>query len=358
MSKKDTNVIKALAIILVYVHHLFYEVSDIKQMTIVYGLLAPDYTALNIWAFLAKVGVSVFVFLTGYGTAKSEKEKGAECVAVMASAAMNRYVKLLLSFQFVFILFMIPTFVKGNWNSIYDGDSLLADVFYCAIDFFGLANVASTATYNGTWWYMSLALMLIAVLPFLIYLCRRYGFLLLILEFFLIRFLKVDFTFAWYMLPAVTGVYFAEKGYYGKLKDLFSAGSVPKKVSVIVLLLFGLCVFLNLRLFIESELWDVIETVLVIMFCGFTCLTISKVPVLGTVLEFVGKHSLNMFLTHTFICNFWFREHIYAFRYPALIVLMLLFETVVISVVIEQIKKWIRFERFAALVCEKCMMLF
>lgn len=353
-------------------------------MPIIYGILAPNYAVLNIYGFLAKAGVAVFVFLTGYGTAKSVKEKGrigavsnteqrSACgqktllrevsteggfaeqynISVMASAAMSRYVKLLLSFQFVFIIFIIPGLVKGSLNNIYNGGSLLINLFYCGIDFLGLANVAATATYNGTWWYMSLALMLIAILPFVIYACRRYGFLMLILVFFMTRYLLTDFTFAWYMFSAVAGVFMAQRECYEKLKDSFNTMAIWKKITVIALLLFGLGVLLELRLFIKAELWDVIEAALAILFCALSCLTISKVPVLGTILEFVGRHSMNMFLTHTFIYYFWFRNHIYSFKYPALMLLVLIVETVSISVVLEQIKKWIRFDRFTSFVCKK-----
>lgn len=69
-----------------------------------------------------------------------------------------------------------------------------------------------------------------------------------------------------------------------------------------------------------------------------------KIPALiSYLLEFVGKHSMNIFLFHTFIYYYWFRDFIYASRNPMVIYLLLLLICLLISVGIELLKKIIRF---------------
>ncbi len=56
-------------------------------------------------------------------------------------------------------------------------------------------------------------------------------------------------------------------------------------------------------------------------------------------LAFLGRHSMNMFLTHTFIRGSWYHNFIYGFKYAWLDTLVLLVITVLLSICIEYLKK-------------------
>ena len=58
-----------------------------------------------------------------------------------------------------------------------------------------------------------------------------------------------------------------------------------------------------------------------------------------TVMSFFGKHSMNIFLFHTFIFGYWFKDFIYSSRNPFIIFFLLLGICVIISLILEQIKK-------------------
>lgn len=62
------------------------------------------------------------------------------------------------------------------------------------------------------------------------------------------------------------------------------------------------------------------------------------------VLAFLGKHSFNIFLFHTFIYAYYWQELIFWSRNPILIFLTLLTVCIVISVFIEKLKKRIYFD--------------
>ena len=66
----------------------------------------------------------------------------------------------------------------------------------------------------------------------------------------------------------------------------------------------------------------------------------SLPAVLSKGLVFLGKHSMNIFLFHTFIFYFWFRDFVYASRNPLIIFLTLLVVCVIISMLLEQVKKY------------------
>lgn len=61
------------------------------------------------------------------------------------------------------------------------------------------------------------------------------------------------------------------------------------------------------------------------------------------VLRYLGKHSMNMYLVHTFIFAYFFKEFIYGFKYPVLIFLALLATSLLTSIVVEQLKRITRY---------------
>ncbi len=59
-------------------------------------------------------------------------------------------------------------------------------------------------------------------------------------------------------------------------------------------------------------------------------------------LTFLGKHSFNIFLFHTFIYAYYFHDIIFWSRNPVFIVLTLLGVCIIISLFIDQLKKLLR----------------
>ena len=60
-------------------------------------------------------------------------------------------------------------------------------------------------------------------------------------------------------------------------------------------------------------------------------------------MQYVGKHSMNMFLTHTFIFGYFFHDFIYGFKFPILIFLALFATSLLLSIGIEFVKTRIGF---------------
>lgn len=101
-SKRDTNILKGIAILLMYVHHLFYS-ADTRGMELVNFWLLPEGRVIAI-AKMSKLCVAVFVFLTAYGTTVSfqrywEKAEKPDCF----SYSMRRYLSMMTGFWLVFV---------------------------------------------------------------------------------------------------------------------------------------------------------------------------------------------------------------------------------------------------------------
>lgn len=61
-------------------------------------------------------------------------------------------------------------------------------------------------------------------------------------------------------------------------------------------------------------------------------------------LIYLGKHSMNIFLTHTFIRYYYLSDFIYSFKHFILINLVLLILSLILSILIEYLKKIIGYE--------------
>ena len=356
MTKKNTNITKGIAILLVYVHHLFYNV-DFAEYGIVFGPVFNTGASLNMFGFLAKVCVSMFVFLSAYGTFKSFASlkipgNSGEYLTVTSKNAAKRYVKLLAAFQLVWILAVGTGKLLGySMNAVF-GEPSVNSLFYTIVDFFGVSNIVGTPTYNGTWWYMSYALMLVACMPIFSLICIKLDGMVMVVSFFLIRYLAADFTFSWYMMTVFAGILFAKNRYFERINQIFDEGSLLKKAVLLAGCVIVLWVSIKMRCLVQ-QCWDLLEMLISVFTCVLVCLVVGKIPVVSTVMAFIGKHSMNMFLTHSFIFYYWFREFTYSFRYPALIVAVLVAETIVVSIVIEFLKKVIRLDKAASFLYQK-----
>ena len=343
MSKKASNIMKCIAIILVFMHHLFYMVIDIDDLNII----CSDYELLSSVGFISKVCVSIFVFVTGYGTYRSYQEKGLleKPFILLVKDAIYRYIKLSTSFGVIFIIALMLAPLGSDINAIY-GSHPVSKVFFILVDFLGLSNILATPTYNGTWWYMSFALMLITIFPVIGKTISHVEGWILFVVFFVIRYLNVDSNFAWYLIVVCAGGVVAHIGFYEKILREYNGKSVFKLCGFGVKVLFAIVILGLFRLYM-IQCWDLIEMLFCILLGIIVCIFIERIPVISDGMAFVGKHSMNMFLIHSFIYYYWFRMHTYSFRYPILIVIVLLIETLILSVIIEKIKKCLKINRFS-----------
>ena len=349
-TKKDSLALKGIAILMMYVHHFYLSPERWAGYTVDFFPLTESMTVYL--AEFLKTCVCVFVFITGYGMTQSLKQKHPNLrpsSTDMLSYTRHRLVSLLSNFIFVYLLVILVSFPTGRFFEIYgrSGSSIL----YVLVDMFGLAKLFKTPSYVGTWWYMSLAIVLVVLFPLFVKLYREYRWAFLFAVMLLPRFLNlrvVNTNLLHYTLAMALGMYCAESDLFSRWKNFEETRL--RKIPKILLFLFQLLLLAALVVFRQSDagqgLLEVFDGIIPVYIAYFGRLYLFRLRGLSPVLRFLGKHSMNMFLTHTLIRTTFFQDFSYSFGNAWLNVLVLLVITVLLSMVIEALKKLVHFSDF------------
>nr|MDE7283096.1 acyltransferase family protein [Lachnospiraceae bacterium] len=220
---------------------------------------------------------------------------------------------------------------------------------YIIFDMLGLANYAGTPTINVTWWYLSFFILLVFSMP-LIYFAYSKGRYLLLGPVCLLPsviLLKTESVLYAELLPvALLGTAFAYENWFEKIRRWNR--SWRKLILFVVLLLCG-WISLEVNQYVNFTLSWLLIFFLPILVQEY----ISYVPVLSHILKFIGMQATNIFLIHTFIYYYFYPEIIYSFNDSWKIYIAVLALSLVVSVIIECLKKLMRYNRLIDLVCKK-----
>ncbi|MCI6652319.1 MAG: acyltransferase [Ruminococcus sp.] len=360
-SKDDTLAVKGIAILIMMQHHCFRNVSlfanyDVSFYPFSESLIVPI-------SNFFKICVGMFVFLSAYGLTVSLKKYDSQynLNSKQYTDYLNtRLVKLMWGYWFVFILSQILTlFIAPEHTMKYFRDGMFRGAYNIVVDFFGLSNLFGTASLNNTWWYMTLAVFIVLVVPFMAKALKKYNILFVSLVcLFLPRIINLtkDFrvgelanSYRW-VFAILLGIIFAKYNLLPKLKDfMITNNKVLSKIIKFVIATAILVGFYMARTAFKGtyanycfEISDGVIPTFVVYYCYEF---IVGIPIIRQMLMFFGKHSMNIFLLHTFIRHYWFPEFTYSFRHFALISLVLFAVSLGASIVIEGIKKLIGYDK-------------
>lgn len=298
-NKTETLQLKGIAVlIMVYYHSV---------------ALNPSVLALpTLHAFASRTGnvcVAIFAFITIYGLTKKLLStsdpitiKGYPLFVIKRTAALYRsfWPAYLLAFavsavsQLLYYIVRIPDFalLSNNYGAM--PEALLHGI----INFFGLSHAFygnNLYTLNQTWWYMSLALVLVLLVPLYALFCQQHAAAALAGSFLLAVMVP---TSAWryvqYLpLLAIASAKAAQPYRHpGKFQYLLFGGAVLLWAAV------RLISPTNHNDLADSLVaWPMIELLLLV-------LRHAK-PWLQRGLSFIGLHSANIFYLHSFIYHYW-----------------------------------------------------
>ena len=143
--------------------------------------------------------------------------------------------------------------------------------------------------------------------------------------------------------PAVLlGIACADKGWLVKMSNyqLIKKSETLNKIIKLILGIAVLCAMVKFRQSgMSAVLFEIKDGVIPFFIIYFCYEFICGIPIVSTALEFIGKYSMNIFLTHTLIRATYFRKFIYGFYYAPLIVIVLLVISLAVAVAIELLKK-------------------
>ncbi len=380
LSLKESNSLKGIALILLLIHHLFYIQKG--QYDDVY---IGNYGIINILGIICKVCVAIFVFLSGYGLGVGIAANGKLDIKKFY---IRRFTKLFLNYWFIWLLFVpIGIFLFGrSLDSVY-GEGTQGII--CGIlDFLGLLNTTGKYGYNPTWWFYSCIILLYLIFPFITCTVSRYPKSIWMFVFAGIAIVKVPLAYVgpirYYLLPFVLGLLLSNKLTFNVFQKQYNNSTVTNTSSnihvtdttdmlssgvkytqgsrispylrnilsslfggslsiggiiVMTMLLVTACI---IRLSIPyALLWDTLVALIIVL------LFKSSQRLIKThgSLAFLGKHSFNIFLFHTFIYYLYFPFAIYWSRNPFIIFVSLLLSSIALSVGIEWLKKAVGFYR-------------
>lgn len=357
--KDKSNILKGVAILLMMWHHCFlagrYDGYEINFFPFSEGRV-------NNIAISFKICVSLFAFVSGYGlflsiksyTTRSLHDSGKGDLT-SSKWIMERLCRTLSGFWFVVVLcWIILTLVDGRPAQVYGfSDSALVGICNMVCDFFGVAHIFGTPKLIATWWYMSAAVSYIFFMPLIYKSFEKLGVIFTVAMVFIVPHLFVGFvsgTSILGFLPTFcVGALFASQNLFEKWFEFWKKGKINRHLKAIfkflIMLVFLWICYKLYHVLPFKKYWDIKWSILPLSVILFVNDYISKIPILNKFLEFLGKHSINIFLIHSFIRAIYGKDLIYKLPNFIVTIAVLLLISLVLSIIIEQMKKLFKYDR-------------
>lgn len=329
MTREQSTMMKGVAILLMLFLHLFNHAENVALTS---PLLFVGDTALVSIMARATNPVAFFLFLGGYGLYKVW-QKGDK-------HRISRIVKLYLHYWAIITAFLII----GHFINPEKYPGGIIDIINNYTSF--------NTTYNAEMWFLLPYVVVSLLSPWLFRLCERVNpwlvvlgtlFIHLCTSFCISRYGAVFlYTNMWIYNPLLVfhmlfnfmlGATVARCRVYEKLKDRVT----PPPYCLNHLSISVLAVVLAVLLFTVACYFKYFYGY---AFFFMTALLYCPIPKWGRmVLCSLGKHSMNMWMIHSWFCYYLFKSFIYGFKYPIVIFVVLVVVSFLSSVAIEMMLK-------------------
>lgn len=283
LTKDYSEMVKGIAVLMMILHHLWGFPEKIPELHL-------SHLEVQVGA-ACKICVSIFMFLSGYGLYYTFGKKGTIRVLHRVLNVYKRFWQVFLIFVPVGFLFLSKPFV---WQEFFSN-------LFCL-----------KFSYNHEWWFLGTYIELLLALPIILLADQKkcFPYLLVCLSV-LFRGLSrgIDlnsggasshlYYFCYYFPSFFLGLLFCKYSLYEKFRAV-----VTKEY-----LCLGICVVLTGLAFVIRSKWDVTEMT-IMMTPLFIYLFVAFFRAVGRanqVFLFFGKHSMNMWLIHTFFCYYYFQ---------------------------------------------------
>lgn len=321
----DTNCLKGIAIVMMLIHHLFSFPEKVLPPSIVYYLI-PGVPIERYLGLMCKLCVPVFLFLSGYA------------FYIIGIKDKLYYLKKIFSFYknywFVFIIFVPIGFLF--FSEIKQSPFKTEDII---LNFIGISS-----SFNKEWWFVEVYILMVSSLPLINKLRSKptylfvLSLLILLLGFYWntshYRFLKHLSNILIWSQPFIMGYILGRLDMYSLIGKI-TQFKLTQKILVYIffissfLLLFHLLNYTGL--FIVTPFFIMLSMV-VIKKSGHLC---------ESVLVFLGVNSMNIWLTHSFLCYYYFQYYIYLPKLSILVFLNLLFSSILVSIALSKTKNFL-----------------
>lgn len=300
LTRQDTSVMKGIAICAMLCHHLYgFSPEGVEPYS---GVLA--------WlGVLGKICVALFLFCSGYGLAANYKPQS---ILDDVKFIAKRLIKFYANYWVIFLIFVPVTILAfhRSLTAAYGADS---NVWVCLLkDILGIQGVES---YNPTWWFNLLIIILYLIFPILYRAAQRVPWLVLLIGLGVMRMAyhlphnSIDF-FTW-QFPFVVGVVWQlYENKFTKVTTWLTGHKYAFAISSILLTI----------LFVVLRMWPIIPSWsgsrIDAFLSGAIALMVISIgrymPHTSSVFAFLGKHSMNIYMMHTFFNAFYCKDFLHS----------------------------------------------
>lgn len=330
IDKKQSELLKGLAVILLVYYH---SVSLMGEATVIVPYLKM---------LIAKTGnvcVVIFAYITVYGlTKKLIPKNNHEIIRSYIQFIANRLLSLYHSYWPAFFLgFIVALFRQVIYAISGQGAPVLTDtygtglkgVFHAGINFLGMSHLKygnGYNTLNQTWWYMSLAIVLIFAIPICVIVCRYINYWAIPLSIAMAFMIPIKYFV--YMPLIIIGILAAQNKIKNHSKYTY------------MLFVCCICVWGMVRIWFPSQYNAVADSLVVYPLIQIITLILRGAPdKILTIISFLGSHSANIFYLHSFVYIYWpTSKWVYMFKYGFFIFLITMICSIGLSVLLDWIK--------------------
>lgn len=335
-NKEHTTYCKGIAIILLVIHHLFWNVPNIGYE--IRGVALSQRIGI-----IGKVCVAIFLLLSGIGIYESTKEK------FLIKSFYVKYIVRIYA-NYIFIVLISSLIGVIFFNSIfkemlpYEG---VKGIVYYLLTCSGIQYIFGYQGFNGAWWFISLILLCYISFPIIKKQIEKNSYRFLIISFIIslldiipLGRIKIFELLAW-MFVFILGVFIAHNNFLFKFKNYV----LSKKYRIGNLIII-LIILLIIRQEIEAQgfiamKYDYLLSIIIVesLYIFYERLNFGK-----AIIIVLGKHSMNIFFVHMFFTTYYLKQFTYKFKYPLIIVIFVIVSSLICSFIIEKLKYLINYK--------------
>lgn len=295
------------------------------------------------------IGVVGFAFLSAYGLFLKNQnisnpyfKTGVSNVVHSLKSFYSKYIPIFI------IASVFSVFLSPNWMDIryiYGQDGPALTVLRFLINLLGINHLVygdNMYTLNQTWWYNSLAILIIIFVPFLAMLYKRFKFSTCLLMITASLALS-QYKYMQYLAVIALALIIADNNVFAKAKkwtQIRFTNSIFLIISSIAISILWYVCRSTEKLY---PYYVLVDTIYVVPLCIFLFVFGFFIRPLKHIFSFIGKHSGNIYWIHSFIYIYYpsVSKFIYKLKYDLLIVVAVLVISIVCSLLLEFIKKMI-----------------
>lgn len=302
LSRQDTSIMKGIAICAMLLHHLY--ASPITESIESYGGL------LRWIGIVGKVCVSIFLFCSGYGM--SVQYRKVESWSDSTVFLRRRLIKLYTNFWVVYAIFVPITvfFFNRPLSAAYGYHThLYKEVASVFLDLLCIPS-PWRSPYNVTWWFNQLILVMYLLFPLTIWFVRKAGVVISLAAGFLVFCFYQHIPFGmnnWslWQFSFLLGIVWSFME--NRIPDRYNALVKGRYSSWIAVLVLVILTFLRMT---RSRFWTGLhmDAFITVALAFFVLSLQNKESYFCRTFAFLGKHSINIYLIHTFLNGYWHPE--------------------------------------------------